>query len=128
MQHDLAALQVVADHHGEVPLRPPLESQVLKDQNGIARRHLAQEILETLHRDGQPSLAPGRRHDVRGQGPFPARRIDLGDETVGRLVEARPLEGHGQGGGPAVVVFLREEGNGCQLGPLRQKAGICDQT
>ena len=76
-EDQIAGAQVIADCHRIVPLRIPVERQVLEYQHRMARIQLRQQVGQVVDGNRQATIAPRRGHDIAAQRALATRRVDL---------------------------------------------------
>jgi len=122
-----------ADDDGVVPNGHAIDTQVLKDEHGAARRELGDESTG-LGRDDvrDEAVAAGSAEQLRLQAAAQLLHVDFPHEAFGIDGRARVRENRGERGRPALIVGLREEGDGRELldprarGELRRR-GAADE-
>ena len=130
-QIQLAPGIVVADHDRVVPDGKGPEAVVLQHDHRIARRHLAQQIVQArgeLVRRYPVAARRGQHLDLQASLPF--RDIDLSDEILRGDLHARFDERGRQRRGAALIIFLREERHRAELDPLRhaRRPGVAQRV
>lgn len=77
VQYHRLLLAVVADHHRKVPLRPPVEAQILHHQHGVAGRYFGDNglYLRTKWVNHQ-AVGSCPRHHFNLQGTLPAGQVN----------------------------------------------------
>ena len=107
---ELPRVEIVADRHGVVPLRRPVERQVLQHEDGRSSRDLAQQCFEArLEHVGDERVAPRRGQQLGLKRALARGQVDLRGEGCRRRVASRMIQQCGERGGSALVVLLRVE-------------------
>ena len=97
MKNQIPSLRVVTDHNREVPLGPPVKSQILQNQHRVTRRQFCQHALKlAVQRIDQHPVGPSTGDHLNLQGTFPAGDVNQVFENfrIGRKAPA--VQHHGQ--------------------------------
>ncbi len=115
--------KVITHHNGEMPLRPPIERQVLQNQNWIAGRHFRQHVLQArAQRIDQKPRRPRCGDHFHLKAAPSLRDVHLIHEHI-RISRNTPLRQHGsKRSRPALIGFLRVERH---FGQLSRRRKVC---
>src|SRR5258707_11721204 len=123
-QSDVLGLEVIADRHGVMPGRIPVQCEVLQHDYGVSRGDLGEEIREVRSElDRDKTVATRRRDHLDLQAPVPIGEIDLGPQRLRLDRLASRAEHHRKCGRTALIVLLRIERDRVELRASRNLSG-----
>src|SRR5213082_415903 len=123
-QSDAPGLEVVADRHGVMPSRIPVQGEVLQHDHRVSCGDLSQEIREARSElDRDKPVATRRREHLDLQAPVPIREIDLRPQHLRLDRLASGAEHHRKSSRTALIVLLRKERDRFELRALRNPGG-----
>src|SRR6267143_547266 len=123
-QSDALGLEVIADRHGVMPGRIPVQGEVLQHDHRVSGGDLGEEIRQVRSElDCDETVATCRRDHLDLQAPVPIGEIDLRPQRLRLDRLASRAEHHRKCGRTALIVLLRKERHRVELRALRNPGG-----